>query len=283
MKTLLGYAYKDSGMYSKPNMTGYYMGDEQSVPGMQTGGQAMIARAQQMRDDEQAIRKAERQEAKRQRKKSGWGKFGGLLGGLAGAALSPFTGGLSLGLASGLGSYAGSRLGGRAGGKAKSADKLRAGTVFRQDQFGDIAKAGSAFDKQQKNQALTSAITTGLTAGFSPTSMYGRVNQASMGRGVAGWGNKLLTDYYKANTPNMASLSLSALPTLGGSKPSIAGYDPSSLFGGSTKDAFALSTPSINAPSYMPSYAGTAAPTLANAPEPSIWDNSWESWAMGQK
>tara|TARA_R100000234_G_scaffold19999_1_gene11215 strand:+ start:4206 stop:5042 length:837 start_codon:yes stop_codon:yes gene_type:complete len=278
MKTLLGYAYKDSGIYSKPNMAGYYMGDKQSVPGMQTGGQAMIARAQQMRDDEQAFRKAERQEAKRQRKKSGWGKFGGLLGGLAGAALSPFTGGASLALASGAGSWLGSTLGGRAGGKVKSGGK---GTVFLQDRFGDIAKAGKAFDKQQKQQALKSAITTGLTAGFSPGSMYGKVRDASMGRGVAGWGNKLLTDYYKANTPNMASLSLSALPTLGGSKPSIAGYDPSSLFGGSTKDAFALSTPSINAPSYMPSYAGTAAPTLANAPTPSTLDDSW--WAMGQK
>ena len=189
MKTLLGYAYKDSGMYSKPNMAGYYMGDKQSVPGMQTGGQAMIARAQQMRDDEQAFRKAERQEAKRQRKKSGWGKFGGLLGGLAGAALSPFTGGASLALASGAGSWLGSTLGGRAGGKVKSGGK---GTVFLQDRFGDIAKAGKAFDKQQKQQALTSAITTGLTAGFNPGSMYGRVNQASMGRGVAGFGDRYI-------------------------------------------------------------------------------------------
>ena len=281
MKTLLGYAYKDSGMYSKPNMAGYYMGDKQSVPGMQTGGQAMIARAQQMRDDEQAFRKAERQEAKRQRKKSGWGKFGGLLGGLAGAALSPFTGGASLALASGAGSWLGSTLGGRAGGKAKSGGK---GTVFLQDRFGDIAKAGKAFDKQQKQQALTSAITTGLTAGFSPTSMYGRVNQASMGRGVAGWADPAgQMAFWKSNTPNLGSLGLSSAPSLGGSKPSIAGYDPSSLFGGSTKDAFALSTPSINAPSYIPSYAGTAAPTLANVPEPSYYDDSWESWAMGQR
>lgn len=284
MKTLLGYAYKDSGMYSKPNMAGYYMGDKQSVPGMQTGGQAMIARAQQMRDDEQAFRKAERQEAKRQRKKSGWGKFGSLAGGLIGAALAPVTGGLSLGLASGLGSYAGGRLGGMAGGKAKSADKLREGTVFRQDRFGDIAKAGRAFDKQQKDKAFWSAVSTGLTAGLKPGSMYGKVRDASMGRGVAGWADPAgQMAFWKSNTPSLGSLGLSSAPSLGGSKPSIAGYDPSSLFGGSTKNAFALSTPSINAPSYIPSYAGTAAPTLANAPEPSIWDNSWESWAMGQK
>jgi hypothetical protein len=215
MKTLLGYAYKDNGMYSKPNMTGYYMGDKQSTLGMQTGGQARIARAQQIQDDEQAFGKAERQEGKRQRKKSGWGKSLGLLGGLAGAALSPFTGGLSLGLASGAGSWLGSTLGGRAGGKARSADALREGTVFGQDKFRNLAKAGSAFDKQQKDQALMSAVTTGLTAGFSPGSMYGKVREASTGRGVAGWGNKLLTDYYKANTPNMASLGLSSLPSLG--------------------------------------------------------------------
>jgi len=215
MKTLLGYAYKDSGMYSKPNMTGYYMGNDQSMSGMQTGGQAMIKRAKQYRGDEQAFREAERSEGKRQRKKSGWSKFGGLLGGLTGAALSPFTGGLSLGLASGAGSWLGSTLGGRAGGKARSAADTGKGTVFRQDQFGDLAKAGSAFDKQQKEQALMSAAMTGLTAGFSPGSMYGKVREASTGRGVAGWGNKLLTDYYKANTPNMASLGLSSLPTLG--------------------------------------------------------------------
>ena len=55
MKTLLGYAYKDSGMYSKPNMTGYYMGDKQSTPGMKTGGQAKIARAEQYTGDQSAL------------------------------------------------------------------------------------------------------------------------------------------------------------------------------------------------------------------------------------
>jgi len=189
MKTLLGYAYKDSGMYSKPNMTGYYMGDKQSTPGMQTGGQAMIRRSQQMFDDEQAFRKAERQEGKRQRKKSGWGKFGSLAGGLIGAALAPVTGGASLALASGLGSYAGSRLGGLAGGKPKSGGK---GTMFFQDKFGDLAEAGRAFDKQEKDQALTSALMTGLTAGFNPASMYGKVAGQSAQRGVAGWGDRYI-------------------------------------------------------------------------------------------
>ena len=189
MKTLLGYAYKESGRYSKPNMSGYYMGNKQSTPGMQTGGQAMIRRSQQMVDDRQAVKEAERREAKRQRKKSGWGKFGSLAGGLIGAALAPATGGASLALASGLGSYAGGRLGGMAGGKTKSGGK---GTMFFQDEFGDIAKAGRAFDKQQKQQALTSAITTGLTAGYNPTSMYGKVAGQSSQRGVAGWGDRYI-------------------------------------------------------------------------------------------
>jgi len=256
MKTLLGYAYKDSVMYSKPNMTGYYMGDKQFTPGMQTGGQARIARAKQYRGDEQAFREAERSEGKRQRKKSGWGKFGSLAGGLIGAALAPVTGGASLALAAGLGSYAGGRLGGRAGGKPRSGGK---GTVFLQDQFGDIAKAGRAFDKQQKDQALTSALMTGLTAGFNPASMYGKVAGQSAQRGVAGWGTRLAASQ-AAPTAGMTSLASLATPSLTGGLQAAPSFNApklfSSGFGTPTSSTFALSAPSM--PSLQPSYANLA-------------------------
>jgi len=276
MKTLLGYAYKDSGMYSKPNMTGYYMGDKQSTQELKTGGQAMIARARQTRADQDAFGRAERREAKRQKKSGFWGKLGGTLGGLAGAALAPVTGGLSLGLATGLGTYLGSSLGGSAGGKGQSSEALRKGTVFGQDKFRNIAKASKAFDKQQGQQALTSALTSGLTAGFNPGSMYGKVAGQSAQRGVAGWGTRLAASQ-AAPTAGMTSLASLATPSLTGGLQTAPSFNApqlfSSGFGTPTSNTFALSAPSM--PSLQSGYTNLAQ-------EPSIWDDSWETWASNR-
>ena len=174
MKTLLGYAYKDSGMYSKPNMTGYYMGDKQSTPGMKTGGQAKIARAKQYTGDYGALGGTEIAEGKRQRKLGGYKGFGRTVGGVLGSAFgAPGTA---------LGTYFGGKAGEWLSGAGEAPSKPPKGTVFMQPQFERISEAGKAFDEQGRQQDLVSALTAGASAYFNPASFYSRIHDASKSR-----------------------------------------------------------------------------------------------------
>tara|TARA_R100000700_G_C3178827_1_gene154848 strand:- start:2496 stop:4073 length:1578 start_codon:yes stop_codon:yes gene_type:complete len=149
---------------------------------MQTGGRVSrgktaVRRAKQRRYDKSQIAKTQRREAKRQKRGGLLGSIGGLAGGLLGSALVATTGPLGLALAAGLGTAGGSLLGQKLGyGKGKT--KLdRKGTVYAQDAFSDVSRAGSDYRSGMGERALKSGIKAGLMAGVSGLGkgLYGKV------------------------------------------------------------------------------------------------------------
>ena len=173
MKTLLGYTFEDGTKSSGPNYNGYYMGQDNSLMGMQTGGMARLAQARQQRKDDDLFSARERAEAKRQGKSSFFGGIGRSLGSLAGSVFGP--------AGTAAGSYLGAKIGrGLSGaGKGISEKEATRGTVYKQDRFKDISKASKAFDKQQRTKDLISAGTAGVTAGVGDGGFYGSINRAA--------------------------------------------------------------------------------------------------------
>lgn len=167
---------------SGPNMTGYYLGNKTNLLSMmQEGGMAprllgdvTLARALQRRSDSEKLEDYQRKEAERQKRGRLFGGIGGLAGGLLGAALAPATGGASLALLSGLGTALGKGVGTKLGaGDATDVDTT--GTVYGQELFRDVERAGEEFDSKILEDALVSGAKAGLTAGFSPSgSIYGK-------------------------------------------------------------------------------------------------------------
>jgi hypothetical protein len=169
---------------SGPNMTGFDMGKTSSLMEMmQTGGQttrggAALARALQMRSDQERLEEAQRAEAKRQKRGGLFGSIGGIAGGLLGSAalgaLGVATGGLGLPLAAGLGTALGKRAGeGLGAGKSRSVD--RTGTVFGQQAFRDVEQASRDYTRGMGERALVSGLQAGLMAGLTPGGgIYGK-------------------------------------------------------------------------------------------------------------
>ena len=173
MKTLLGYTFEDGTKSSGPNYNGYYMGQDNSLMGMQTGGMARLAQARQRRKDDDLMAARERAEARRQRKSGLFGGIGRTLGSLAGSVFGP--------AGTAAGSYLGSKIGRGLSGAGKGISEKEAirGTVYKQDRFKDISKASKAFDKQQRTKDLMSAGTAALAAGVGDGGFYGRINRAA--------------------------------------------------------------------------------------------------------
>ena len=148
---------------------------------MQTGGRVSrgrtaVRRAMQRKFDQAQLEKAQRTEARRQKRGGFLGSVGGLAGGLLGSALVATAGPLGLALATGLGTAGGSLLGQKLG-YGKGRTKVdRKGTVYAQDAFGDVEGASSDYMKGIGNRALQSGIKAGLQAGVAGVGkgLYGK-------------------------------------------------------------------------------------------------------------
>ena len=197
---MLNHSNKSKGFLpvkSGPNLSGFDMGNSNSLMGMmQTGGQATaggaaLARAVQRQGDIKRLEEAQRAEAKRQKKGGLFGSIGGIAGGLLGAALSPFTAGASLALASGLGTALGRGVGERLGaGKSRSVD--RTGTVFGQQSFRDVEEASRDFTRGIGERALVSGLNAAATAGLAPGGgICGKTAQAAEAGKLGAFGTRL--------------------------------------------------------------------------------------------
>ena len=148
---------------------------------MQTGGRVSrgrtaVRRVMQRQFDQAQLEKAQRAEARRQKRGGLLGSIGGLAGGLLGSALVATTGPLGLALATGLGTAGGSLLGQKLG-YGKGRTKVdRKGTVYAQDAFSDVSRAGSDYRSGMGERALQSGIKAGLQAGVAGVGkgLYGK-------------------------------------------------------------------------------------------------------------
>ena len=165
---------------STGNNTGYYMGEQSNLMGMmQTGGNVnpLIARALQMRSDQDRLDSLAKDEGKRQKRSGLFGSIGSFGGGLLGAALAPFTGGVSIPIMAGIGSALGKGAGEYLGaGKATEVDTE--GTVFGQKSFRDIEDASSDYNEGMLERAGVAGLKTGITAGITPGGgIYGKAGK----------------------------------------------------------------------------------------------------------
>tara|TARA_R100000234_G_scaffold17132_1_gene9354 strand:+ start:4861 stop:5484 length:624 start_codon:yes stop_codon:yes gene_type:complete len=159
---------------SGPNMTGYYLGNKTNLLSMmQEGGMAprllgdvTLARALQRRSDSEKLEDYQRKEAKRQSRGNLFGSALSLLGGLAGGAIGgPAGAAIGSGLGKGIG---------RSFGAGKATDVDTTGTVYGQELFRDVERAGEEFDSTLLEDALVSGAKAGLIAGLSPSGgIYG--------------------------------------------------------------------------------------------------------------
>ena len=240
---------------------------------MQTGGRVSrgktaVRRAKQRRYDKSQIAKTQRREAKRQKRGGLLGSIGGLAGGLLGSALVATTGPLGLALAAGLGTAGGSLLGQKLGyGKGKT--KLdRKGTVYAQDAFSDVSRAGSDYRSGMGERALKSGIKAGLMAGVSGLGkgLYGKVAGklrkaptdvvSSVGDVVSDSGSILGTEAaYQQSLPRALALGQKNLIPPGAGEVLTKNIGDGYLFGGD-----ALSVPSSLGRSFTPIAERTFAP-----------------------
>ena len=251
---------------SGPNMTGFDMGKTSSLMEMmQTGGPttrggAALARALQMRSDQDRLDEIQRAEAKRQKRGGLFGSIGGLAGGLLGAALAPVTGGASLALAAGLGTALGKRAGeGLGAGKSRSVD--RTGTVFGQQSFRDVEQASRDYTRGMGERALLSGLQAAATAGLSPGGgMYGKVGgklatgqarQAlleSVPMAIKQAPSSLMSVFQGAPAPGLpVAPNVERITSLSDIAGDLAGpssgariFDPSAIFSASSYDPFAI-------------------------------------------
>ena len=167
---------------SGPNMTGFDMGKTSSLMEMmQTGGQttrggALLARALQMRSDQDRLDEIRREEAERQKKGGLFGSVASFAGGLLGGAIGgPAGAAIGAGLGKGLGERVGA-------GKARDYDA--SGTVFSQQSFRDVDEASEEFNEGMLGRSLLSGAVAGATAGLTPGGgIYGQYNPlTSVGR-----------------------------------------------------------------------------------------------------
>ena len=253
---------------SGPNMTGFDMGKTSSLMEMmQTGGPttrggAALARALQMRSDQDRLDEIQRAEAERQKRGGLFGSIGGLAGGLLGAALAPVTGGASLALAAGLGTALGKRAGeGLGAGKSRSVD--RTGTVFGQQSFRDVEQASRDYTRGMGERALLSGLQAAVTAGLAPGGgVYGKVGgklatsqarqalKEAIPMAIKQAPSSLMSVFQGAPTPTpslpvapdverITSLSKIA-GDLAGPSSGAKIFDPSAIFSASSYDPFAI-------------------------------------------
>jgi hypothetical protein len=251
---------------SGPNMTGFDMGKTSSLMEMmQTGGPttrggAALARALQMRSDQDRLDEIQRAEAKRQKRGGLFGSIGGLAGGLLGAALAPVTGGASLALAAGLGTALGKRAGeGLGAGKSRSVD--RTGTVFGQQSFRDVEQASRDYTRGMGERALLSGLQAAATAGLSPGGgMYGKVGgklatsqarqalKEAIPMAIKQAPSSLMSVFQGAPTPSLpVAPDVERITSLSDIAGDLAGpssgakiFDPSAIFSASSYDPFAI-------------------------------------------
>ena len=167
---------------SGPNMTGFDMGKTSSLMEMmQTGGPttrggAALARALQMRSDQDRLDEIQREEAERQKRGGLFGSVASFAGGLLGGAIG---GPAGAAIGAGLGKGFGERVG---AGKARDYDA--SGTVFSQQSFRDVDEASEEFSEGILGRSLLAGAQTGLTAGLTPGGgIYGQYNPlTSVGR-----------------------------------------------------------------------------------------------------
>ena len=184
-------------VFSGPNMIGFDMGKTSSLMEMmQTGGPttrggAALARALQMRSDQDRLDEIQREEAGRQKKGGLFGSIASTAGGLLGAAIG---GPAGAAIGAGLGKGLGERIG---AGKARDYDT--SGTVFNQQRFRDVDEASEEFSEGILGRSLLAGAQAGLTAGLTPGGgQYGQYNPFTseglqgikalgMGKGVSGY------------------------------------------------------------------------------------------------
>ena len=164
---------------------------------MQTGGPttrggAALARALQMRSDQERLDEIRREEAERQKKGGLFGSIASTAGGLLGAVIGgPAGAAIGAGLGKGLGERFGA-------GEARDYDT--SDTVFSQQSFRDVDEASEEFSEGILGRSLLAGAQAGLTAGLTPGGgLYGQYNpltssgqegisKAIMGKGVTGYG-----------------------------------------------------------------------------------------------